>query len=62
MYRLSRRFIVLYNVNLFASSWNPHFLDTVTNKITLYLKRVTNLATQINDRRNTVEPRELELG
>ena len=38
MYSLKRKFIVLYIVDLFTSSWNPHFLDNVTDKITLYLK------------------------
>ena len=47
---LKRKFIVLYNVDLFANSRNPHFPDTITDKITLYLKaRVyTVLARQIN--------------
>ena len=38
MYSLKRKFIVLYNVDLFANSRNPHFPDTITDKITLYLK------------------------
>ena len=29
MYSFNRKFIVLYNVDLLASSWNPHFRETV---------------------------------
>ena len=50
MYSLKRKFIILYNVDLFPNSRNPHSPDTITDKITLYLKaRVYNvLARQIN--------------
>ena len=66
MYSLKRKFIVLYIVDLFTSSWNPHFLDNVTDKITLYLKaRVyTVLARHINktyDHRNVNKYTELLL-
>ena len=66
MYSLKHKFIVLYIVDLFASSWNPHFLDNVTDKITLYLKaRVyTVLARHINrtyDHRNINKYTELLL-
>ena len=39
MYSLNRKFIVLYNVDLLACSWNPHFFKLfVTHKTTLHLK------------------------
>ena len=55
MYSLNRRFIVLYNVNLFASSWSPHFLDTVTDKITLYLKACVLNQRDRSTKRTTTE-------
>ena len=66
MHSLNHRFRVLYNVILFASSWDPHFLDNITDKITLYLKaRVyTVLARHINktyDHGNTSKYTELLL-
>ena len=55
MYSLKRKFIVSYIVDLFTSSWNPNFLDNVTDKITVLESVYTVLARHINktfDHRN----------
>ena len=55
MYSLKRKFIVLYIVDLFASSRNPHFLDNVTDKITLYLKACILSSRDTSTKRTTTE-------
>ena len=55
MYSLKRKPIVLHIVDLFASKWHPHFLDTVTDKISLYLKACILSSRDTSTKRTTIE-------